>query len=104
MAIFGYVRRKRPLSTNDQLKIVADYHCKDIFIEKTAYHNLSEFELMMDQLTGGDSVVIASLQVLASTPIEIAKILAILWEKQVNVISWSAQLPLHYYRRTAGFL
>lgn len=103
MAILGYVRRKRPLPTNDQLKIVADYHCQEIFIEKTAYHNLSELELMMNKLTAGDSVVIASLQVLAPTSVETAKILTLFWEKQVHVISWSAQLPLHYYRRTAGF-
>lgn len=104
MATYGYVRREQPLPTNDQLKIVSDYDCQEIFIEQASYHHLKELKRLLEQLKPDDIVVISSLQVFGQTAKEARRILSSLRSKQVQVISWSTQLHLNYYKRTAGLL
>lgn len=104
MAIYGYVRRKQPLPTNDQLKIVTDYQCQDIFIEQVDYRYVSERQRMIRQLAPGDTVIVANLQVFGKTAHDIATVLAILRGQHIQLISWSTQLHLNYYKRTAGIL
>lgn len=104
MAIYGYVKRKHPLPTNDQLKIVSDYQCDAIFIEHSRRGNQEEFHRMIAQLVPGDVVVIASLEVFGKEAAMIANVLRQLRQQQVQLISWSTQLHLNYYKRTSGLL
>lgn len=104
MAIYGYVRQKQPLPTNDQLKIVTDYNCDTVFIEQASYYQVVELHLMLEALKPGDTVVISSLQVFGESVIGTSNVLSMLRKKQVRLISWSTQLHLNYYKRTAGLL
>lgn len=104
MAVYGYVKRNKPLPTNDQLKIVSDYRCETIFIESARNPRQEEFQRMLKGLKPGDTIVIASLEVFGTKAARIADILTVLRSKEVQVISWSTQLHLNYYKRTAGLL
>lgn len=102
MAYYGYVRQHQPLPTNDQLKIVADYHCEALFIDKAAYRHQRELSRLLHQVQPGDTVVIASLKVFGESQQTIAHVLQQLKHQQVQVISWSTQLHLTYYKRVRG--
>ncbi|MBP1040231.1 recombinase family protein [Vagococcus sp. BWB3-3] len=102
MTTYGYVNSQYPLPTNDQLKIVADYHCQEIFIEKADSQHRRELRRLLTELVPGDRVVIASLQAFGHTTEETLQVMTELKDKQVQVISWSTQLHLNYYKRTAG--
>ncbi|MBP1042813.1 recombinase family protein [Vagococcus sp. BWB3-3] len=104
MATYGYVRRQHPLPTNDQLKIVVDYDCQEIFIDSANYQQTEEFERLLSHLKPGDTVIIPSLQVFAASAADISNILKRLRQKEIQLISWSTQLHLNYYKRTAGLL
>ncbi|MBP1042887.1 recombinase family protein [Vagococcus sp. BWB3-3] len=102
MATYGYVNCQYPLPTNDQLKIVKDYHCVTIFIEKARSRERRELRQLIHQVAPGDTIVIASLQVFGKTAADTIHIMNVLKSKQVRLISWSTQLHLNYYKRTAG--
>ncbi|MBP1040127.1 recombinase family protein [Vagococcus sp. BWB3-3] len=104
MAIYGYVRRRQPLPTNDQLKIVSDYHCEELFIESANLKKHDAFDQLLTKLQPKDRVIIASLQVFGNDAVSTSRALAQLRQKEVQVISWSTQLHLNYYKRTAGLL
>lgn len=104
MAIYGYVRREVPLPTNEQLKIMGDYDCQEIFIENRESVGREELEVLMEKLNALDVVVIASLQVLSEDVNHIVSIFERLRYKQVQIISWTSQLHLNYYKRVNGLL
>lgn len=101
MAIYGYIKQNYPLPTNDQLKVVTDYKCREIFIEQ-ARDTTSEQQRLLSLLKPGDTVIITSLQVFGKTTEEIAVVLSCLKTKRVQLISWSTQLHLNYYKRVGG--
>lgn len=103
MAIYGYVRKEVPLPTNEQLKIMRDYKCREVFMETNEFARV-ELELLMGQLKPSDVVVIASLQVLSDDVGDIMGIFDRLRERQVQIISWTSQLHLNYYKRVKGLL
>lgn len=104
MTVYGYVKRMSPLPTNDQLKIISDYRCERIFIESRQATRQEEFWQMVRVLKPGDTIIIASLKVFGEEPRVIADVLATLRKEKVQLISWSTQLHLNYYKRTAGLL
>lgn len=104
MTTYGYIKQQYPLTTNDQLKIVVDYKCQEIFIERREVGDTTELTRLYNQLVPGDLVIIASLQVFGKTAKEVEGTLEVLRRKRVQLISWSTQLHLNYYKRACGIL
>lgn len=104
MTVYGYMKREVPFSTAEQLKIMGDYNCQEIFIEKYESSIQDELEALINILRASDVVVIVSLSALGEEVSDIIHIFERLREKQVQIVSWTSHLHLNYYRRLTGLL
>ncbi len=104
MVVYGYVRNERAFPLNEQLKIINDYKCQEIFIEDQESHDQETLERLIHQLNSADVIVIASLTILGEEVSDIIRIFERLRRKKVQIISWTSHLHLNYYKRLKGLL
>ncbi|MBP1040046.1 recombinase family protein [Vagococcus sp. BWB3-3] len=87
MALYGYIRKNYPTKTIDQLKVMTSYACTEIFIEDEAFRADEQLINLLDTIQVEDQVVIYSLESFAKRLKDLGKILSMMKQKNIRLIS-----------------
>lgn len=87
MSLYAYIRKDYPASTLDQLKILQNYKCTEVFIEEVDLASNIELEKMFQTIKPEDQIVIYDLRTFAMNSRDFRELLKRLKSMDIRLIS-----------------
>lgn len=92
MVLYAYVRKEYPASTLEQLRMLSDYKCEEVFIEENDISNGHELERLVDCLQEDDQLLVYDLRAFAKGAKDFKQLLEQLTRQNIRLISLQDKL------------
>lgn len=92
MAVFGYVRENFPIETIEQITLVLNHPCDEIYLDSNHLQDESELTRLTNKLSAGDTIVVANFQVFGRTIKHLAALFDEFNQKNIIILSCLDQM------------